>query len=63
MCCILDLQHSLPGSNLDTTYAEDDAFVTMAPLTAKAPTQVHGISSVDVGRVCGVHAVSMRVLT
>jgi len=56
------LQHNLPGSNLDIAHEEDDYFVTMTPLTAKAPTQVHGISSIGVCRVCGVHAVSMRVL-
>ncbi len=63
MCCILDLRQSLPGSNLDIAYEEDDSFVIMAPLTVKAPKQVHGISSIGVGRVCDVHAVSWRVLT
>ena len=32
-------------------------------LPAKASTQVHGISSIGVGRGCGVHAVPMRDLT
>jgi hypothetical protein len=63
MCCVLDLQHSLPGSNPDTTYEEGDSFVTMASLTAKAPTQVHGISSIGVGRVCCVNAVPVPDLS
>ncbi len=36
-------------------------FVTMAH--SQSLTRVHGVSSIGVGRVCGVHVVPMRDLT